>query len=177
MGKVEIKKIKTVRVTEFRSGKQIFKSTGISSVKVTDNNEVVKYDIPIESTGISELIESFQDKAPIPPSKKCLVLPDSDIGKEMGITQKKWVYLPDFTDEDYIRKREEHGSDLGIALVLKGMAVPIKDNEGKEVTDKDKKIKILREMGMSSEQFTQLASDITSLTKWTEEEKSSFLAE
>ena len=176
MEKVEIKKIKTVRVTEFRSGKQLFKSSGISSIKVTEDNKVVRYEIPIESTGISELIESFQDKAPIPPAKKALVKPESDMGKEMGITQNKWVYLPDFTDEKYIKDREEHGSAIGIAIVLKGMAVPIKDSEGNEVKDKDKKVSVLKEMGMSSEQFAQLASDITSLTKWTEEEKSSFLA-
>lgn len=177
MEETKVKKIKIARVSEFKSGKKLFRSTGISSIKVTDDNEVICYEIPIESTGISELIESFQNKAPIPPEKKCLVTPDSEIGKEMGLSMKKWVYLPDFTDEKYIKDREEHGSAIGMAIVLKGMSVPIKDADGTEIKDEDKKIEILKEMGMSSEQFTQLASDITSLTKWTEEEKNSFLSE
>ena len=47
--------------------------------------------------------------------------------------------------------------------------------EGKDIEDEDRKIEVLRSMGISGEQFTQLVDDISSLTKWQEDRDEDFL--
>ena len=42
------------------------------------------------------------------------------------------------------------------------------------VEDDNERINILKEMGLSGEQFSQIVEDITSLTKWTDEEAAHF---
>uniref|UniRef100_A0A6M3IPD9 Uncharacterized protein n=1 Tax=viral metagenome TaxID=1070528 RepID=A0A6M3IPD9_9ZZZZ len=177
--------MKTVRVDKFKKGSNIFQSIGISRVKVTEiaegddgkrHEEIVCLEIPIQSTGISELINTFREKAPAPPVENVLLDPDSEEGKELGIVKKTWVKMPNLADLKYIRQKEEHGGDMGIAIVLKGLAVPLLDEEDKEITDREVKVKALKEMGISTDQFTQIASDITSLTRWTEKEKEDFFA-
>jgi len=170
-----IKKIKKKRITSLRRGDKIFLSNGISEIKVTNSNEVICLEIPIKSSGISELIDDFNRNAPTPPIKKELVKPDSKIGNQMGLTRKEWMFLPDLSDKKYQELKQEHDSDLGIAIVLAGLDFPILDEKDKEIEDKNEKITILKEMGMSSTQFTQLVEDITNLTKWEEKEKANFL--
>ena len=167
--------IKTVKITELKKGESVFKSTGVSKIKVTQNGEVTCLEIPIHSTGISELIDTFQDRAPRPPTKNVLVKPDDEIGREMKLAKNQWMKLPDLTDPEYLTAMDEHNSNLGTAIVMRGIAVDIKDDEGNILTNNQEKIKIMKEMGMSGEQFSQIVEDITSLTRWSEEEKEAFL--
>jgi len=167
--------IKTQKITEFMSGQNVFASHGVSKVKVTKEGKIICLEIPIKSTGISELIDTYKEKAPIPPIKNELVTPDSAIGKEMKLVEKKWMKIPDLNCPEYLRAKEEHDSNLGIAILMKGIAVPIKNEKGEEVTDSQEKIKILKSMEMSGDHFGQIITDITSLTKWSEQERESFL--
>lgn len=160
---------------EITEGDDLFKSNGYSFIKVTKSGEVKPVKIPIQSTGITELIDSFEDTAPKPPAKDVLVHPDSDMGKEMGLVKKQWVKIQDFSNEEYQKEKAEHESNLGIAMLMRGMAMVVKDKDGNEVKDKQKKIDILRGMGMSGDQFSQVIEDIQNLTRWSEEEKESFL--
>ena len=166
--------MKTSKITEFVKGSDIFASTGVSKVKVTKAGEVSCLEIPIQSTGISEIIDAFEAKAPQPPVKNILVKPDAELGKEMGITKKQWMHVPDLADPAYIKAKSEHDSDLGMKILFRGMAVDVKDGD-KVVGNEDEKIAILKSMGMSGDQFSQIVEDITSLTRWTEGEKESFL--
>ena len=178
--------METVRLEELVEGSSIFESKGISYVKVTQlakgrdgeaEQTVRRMAIPIKSTGVSELIDEFRRKAPRPPDKKCLVHPDDEVGKDMKITKKQWVYLPDFTDADYLEAREKYESELGLKIVLKGIDLPIKDRAGQLIEDPDKKIDVLKGMGLTGEQFSQLVKDIQLLTKWEEEQTDDFLAQ
>ena len=179
-----IKKIKRKRITELRRGDNIFLSKGISEVKVTQRveegnevfNEETCLEIPIKSSGISELIDDFNRKAPQPPVKKQLIEPDSEVGNQMNLSRKEWVLMPDFSDKKYIEDKQEHNSNLGIAIVLAGLDFPLLDEDGKELTDSDEKIKMLKAQGLSGTQFTQIVEDITGLTKWQEKSKKDFLA-
>lgn len=166
--------METRKITELVEGESLFTSNGVSKIKVTKNGQVLCFEIPIVSSGITELIDQFDKTAPKPPVKDVKVTPDTPMGKDMGITKNEWVKIRDLSDTDYLEKKQKHESNLGIAIVLKGMAVDIKDKEGNIVEDPDKKIEIMKKMGMSGEQFSQMVSDITSLTKWSEEEKQSF---
>ena len=162
-------------VLELVEGEDTFRSDGYSNVKVTKNGEVVCKRLPIKSSGISEIIDSFNDNAPEPPKVNELVTPESEIGKQLGLKKKTWVKIPDTTDEKYRKELEEHNSNMGIAILCHGIAAKIKDKEGNIIDDQSKKITILRKMGLSGEQFSQIVMDITSLTKWNEEEYEDFL--
>jgi len=169
------KETNVIRVDKFVRGKSIFASTGISRVKVTKDGKVCCLEIPIKSSGISELIDSFQRLAPSPPAKSELVKPGSEIAKELGITTKQWVKVPDYSDSHYLKEKEEHNSNLGMAVALHGIAVALEDENGKEIKEEKEKIKLLKEMGLSGEQFSKIVEDITALTKWQDEEETSFL--
>jgi len=166
---------KIIELEEIVEGEDLFRSSGYSYIKVTRNGEVEKLKVPIQSTGIAELVDSFSEKAPKPPIIDELAKPDNQIGKDLGVTKSEWVKIPDYSDETYLQAKEKHESDLGIAIVLKGITFRIKDKEGNEVTDSNKKVDIMRSMGMSGDQFSQIVEDIQNLTRWTEEERENFL--
>jgi hypothetical protein len=143
-----------------------------------EDQEISMIEIPIQSTGVSELMDTFQKNAPTPPTVSMLVDPNgknAEIAKDLGMTKKDWIKIPDYNDKKFLEEKSDHDSDLGMAILLKGMCIVIKDEEGKEITDGKEKIKILKEAGMSGDQFQQVVDDITALTKWTEEEKYNFL--
>ena len=168
-------KIEQIDITEFIEGESIFSSNGISKVKVTKNGITKIYLVPIQSTGVSELIDDFKKKEPKPPKVQSWVNPESDIGKALGITKKNAVWSFDFTDAKYLEAKENHDSDLGMAILMKGLAVKIKNKEGTIETNFENMIRILKSMGMSGEQFSQIVKDIQNLTSWTEEERESLL--
>jgi len=170
-------RIETLNIEELVEGSDLFKSRGISYLKVTKNGVVKRLAIPIKSSGVSELIDEFKKKAPQPPVIFTVVTPDSEIGKELKLTRKQHVKTFDLTDENYLEEREKYETDLGLKIVLQGIAVPIKDKEGNVVEDDDKKLEILRNMGITGEQFTQLVRDIRLLTMWEEEREEDFLSE
>ncbi len=165
---------KNEEILEICEGESIFQSHGMSRVKVTKEGKVKAIPIPIKSTGISELIDSFRQDAPQPPTINKLIKPEDEMGKELGINIKKHIKIPDYTDADYIKAKEDHDSDLGMAIVAKGLAVNLKDKEGKVVTEIADKIRILKQAGLSGDQFSQIVEDIISLTKWSDGEKESF---
>jgi len=173
--KGQTEKIEKIDITEFVEGDSIFSSNGISKVKVTKNGITKIYNIPIQSTGVSELIDTYREKEPKPPKVQSWVNPESDTGKALGITKKTATWHFDFTDEKYLKTKEEHDSDLGMAILMRGLAVEIKNKSGTIEPDFKRKIDILKSMGMSGEQFSQIVQDIQNLTRWTEAERENFL--
>lgn len=169
--------IETKRITALTENESIFESRGVSRVKVTCDGKILALELPIKSTGVSDLIDTFSQNAPGPPGINLVVEPNSEIGRELGLTRRRIVKVPDLTDPKYLRDKEEHDRNMGISVLIQGLEIDIKDAEGNVVTDPDKAIVILKKQGMSSDQFMQIIDDITSLTKWSEEEISSFSAE
>lgn len=166
--------IETVRINELIEDENIFESKGIAKVKVTKGSEVKCLEIPIRSTGVSDLIDTFGAKAPQPPARSLLIQPGTPEGKELGITKKQWVKMPDYSDVDYIEEKNRHESDMGIAIVLKGLDVVFKTKDHIEITDPDKKVEALKKMGLSGDQFSQLVQEIIDLTRWSDEEMQGF---
>lgn len=162
------------RITKLQQGQNLFTSNGISRVKTTINDEVQCIEIPIKSTGVSELIDSFQKQAPLPPTVDVKATPDSDIGKSLGLTRNEWVRIFDTTDRQYLERKAKHDSDLGLKIMMMGLDVPIVNAAGVVVTNEDEKLVVLKSMGLSGEQFSQIVGDITSLTKWAEGEQTRF---
>ena len=169
------KEVATVRLNELKEGESPFESRGMSVVKVTHGGEVKRLEIPIKSSGISELVDSFQRKAPTPPAKKCKVEAGSEQATDLGINTTQWVYLSDFADEGYQEELRKHNSNLGMKIVLNGLDVSILDKDGTPITDDEQKVVVLKGMGITGEQFTQIVDDISLLTKWEDENESDFL--
>lgn len=163
-----------IQVTEFLEGEKVFESHGVSRVKVTKDGEVKTLVLKIKSSGVADLVDTFSKEAPTPPVKNELVTPDSDLGRQMKLGKKQWVRLPDFTDETYIKDKEQFDQDLGMAILLQGLAVTFKDREGNVITDDQEKIAQLKKQGMSSDQFLQVIRDIQDLTRWEEEKQDDF---
>ena len=176
-----MKGIKRERITKIVEGEKLFLSTGISYVKVTrfdeesQDQEIICLEIPIQSTSISELIDTFKSQAPKPPVIDKLIKEGTPEAKELGFSRSEWVKTFDFTDAGYLKAKEEHDSDLGIAVLCKGIAVDIFDKGGNIVEDNTEKVRVMKEKGLSGEQFTQIIGNITTLTKWSDSEKSNFL--
>jgi hypothetical protein len=166
--------INEVNISELTDGDDVFLSTGKSRVKVTKDGKVRALVFRIKSTGIADLVDQFNRKAPTPPVHKEIIAPDSEIGKQMGLRQKKWVKMPDLADPDYIRKKEKHDQDLGMAILLQGLDVVFRHKNKEIVTDPDEQIKIMKQMNMTGDQFMQIINDIQDLTRWNEEATEDF---
>lgn len=173
--KEKINVIKEIQVTELVEGSSLFESNGYSRVKVTKNGEEQILVLPIKSGGISELIDELNKQAPTPPVVNKLVTPDSEIGRDLKLTRKKHVQIFDYTDPAYIEEKKEHDSNLGLTVVLFGVDVPVKDEEGTIIEDMEKKLKILQNLGLTGHQFSQIYKDISDLTTFAEEELDDFL--
>lgn len=169
--------MKIEKLKKIKKGQNIFTSTGVSRVKVTKEGESICYEIPITSTGITEIMEKFQRNAPQPPIVNTLVKPEDEIGKENGITKNTWMKIPNLGDKNYLEEKQKYQSDLGIAILMQGMILEIMDENDEVIVDDDKKLEVLKEQGLSANHFTQIIDDITNLTKWNNGELEGFLEE
>jgi hypothetical protein len=172
---MEMEEVKTTRISEIVDGSALFKSTGVSRLKVTRNGEVEMLEIPIQSTGVSEILEEWSSGGPKPPIIHKVVRPDDEAFKELGLSRKQHVKTFDLTDPDYIKQTEEHQRKAGTKVLLKGLAVVFKDKEGKIIEDEDEQMKVMENMGLTGPHFTKLLGDIRSLTEWQEAREDDFL--
>ena len=167
---------KIIQLEELTADNPIFKSNGISYVKVTRNGDIEAKAIPIKSTGVSDAIDAFAREKPTPPIKRVVVKPKDPAFKELGLSKKQHIQTYDLTNKKYLEEMEEYNSELGMKIVLMGLDIDIKETAGGEVVeDESRKIEILRGMGMTGEQFTQIVTDITDLTKWEAKKEEDFL--
>jgi hypothetical protein len=171
---MEVTGVDIEELTELQEGTDAFQSYGYSYVKITRNGEIKALKIPIRSSGVTELIEEWKKNEPKPPITDQLVTPDSEIGKQMKLAQKRWIKMPNLADEKYVEELDAYQSNLGMAIVQKGLALKMKDKEGNEITDGNKKTEVLKRMGLSGSQFSQMVNDIRTMTEWSEEELVNF---
>lgn len=168
--------IEEIAVEELVEGSNLFESDGISEIKITKDGVVKKLLVPIKTQGVADMIDSFNAKAPQPPVIFKVVNPNDELGKELKLTRKQHVKTFDLTDEDYLEEKEKHDRELGMKIVMLGIAVPIRRADKSEITDEEEKLDALKGMGITGEQFTQLVRDIQDLTRWQEEKNTDFLA-
>lgn len=169
--------IETVDLDQLTEGNSIFESKGISYLKVTHGGKTKRISIPIKSRGVSEMIDEFEkNKKPQPPKKRELIKKDSDIGKEMKLTKNEFAWVFDFTDEVYLAEMEKYSQDLGMKIVMLALDLPIKDRDGNEITDDNRRLNVLKGMGLTGEHLNQLIKDVQSLTQWQEDKENDFLA-
>jgi hypothetical protein len=169
--------IESIDLDQIVEGNSIFESRGICQLKVTHAGKIKKISIPIKSRGVSEMIDEFEkNKKPQPPKKRELIKKDSDVGREMKLTKNEYAWVFDFTDEVYLDELQRYNRNLGLKIVMLALDLPIKDAEGNEITDDERKLNILKGMGLTGEHLNQLVKDVQSLTQWQEDRENDFLA-
>jgi hypothetical protein len=170
-----------VRLTTLSANTDVFKAQGYSVVKAAQrvgSKKVIRLlQLPIKSSGVAEVIEQYKAHEPKPPSHNVLVEPGDPVGRQLKLSAKKWVEMPNFNDEKYQKDLERYQTDMAFSIILQGLDIPLCDAEGKELTDRDAKITMLRGLGLSSEQFEQIVADIRGLTQMSEEDKVAFFDE
>lgn len=164
-----------IALSEIVEGDVVFASEGISRVKVTRNGKPYVMEIPIRSEGIKEAMEIDVGDAPRPPTINVKIEPGTEIANDLGIMKKQWTKMPDYSDAEYQEALTLYKRDQGLRIMLRGLAIPFKDRDGQELVDDTRKLEILKSAGLTGHHFSQIIDDITNLTKWQEDEETSFL--
>lgn len=164
------------RITVLQAGSDLFRSTGYSRLKITKGGVVKVVELPIKSSGVTEVIERARANEPKPPAKPMAVGWDSPEGRAAKVArgQSKTVMAPDLTDAGYVAARERYEEELALDIIDQGLDVPITKAGGEPTTTRDEKIAVLRSLGMSLPQFSQLVDDIQALTTLTEQDREAF---
>lgn len=167
---------KVLKLKELRAGADVFRSHGVSFLKVTTGGEAVALEIPVRSTGVAEVIERFRETEPKPPSKAELIHADSPVGRQMKMApgQKQWVKMPDFSDPDYLAKRQQYEQEMSMDVIIQGLDIPLCDKDGVEIKDRLLKIEMLKGLGMSMSHFAQIVEDIQNLTTMSDQDRERF---
>jgi hypothetical protein len=174
--KANKKEIKVETLTRLRGGQTPFLAWGYSDLKVQRGEECFIQRMPIKSTGLAEIMEQMAADAPVPPTKKVLVKPDSPEGREARLTHATFMQVFDTTDKDYIERSRKHNVKTTFRIILNGLAVDIEDERENvlvksngpgmksDVTDEDAAITVLKGLGFSTHHFDKMYADITNLT-------------
>ena len=65
--------VNIIRLDKLVAGEDNFQSDGFSVIKITKGTEITYIEIPVKSTGITELVEALQRKRPKAPIKRELI--------------------------------------------------------------------------------------------------------
>ncbi len=157
--------VEEMQVEELRAGADTFRADGFSLLKITRDGVEKRLRLPIRSRGVAETLELAAEGEPRPPVHREWVRASSELGRQAGLTRDGFVMVADPTDEQYLKARREHDLEVGLRLVAQGAAVPFRDAQGRPVEEAGEKVRLLGEMGLRREHFTQLAADIRDLTR------------
>ncbi len=168
-------------ITSLREGEPIFQCRGIAKVKVGKRIRP----IPVRSVDMEQIVKALASKRPKPPTKDVLIKANSSQGRELGLTKNKYIIASNEADEAYQESLQEYNAELGYLVILNGLDTKLEDKNGKVVwdpadkkrQDKDEALRILRGMGMTGWQFSQISDEIRNLTKFEEEEMEKNLEE
>lgn len=162
-----------IRVTEFRAGEALFRSDGIVRVRVTKQGTPKVLELQIRSLGMGDL--RGRDE-PRPPAKRERVDHRSEDGRAMRLTEPTWVLMPNYTDKEYLKAREAFDEETTFDTIAQALVGTFTDEGGRPVTDRDGKLNVLKDMGLTGHQFAEIVAAIGRLTAWSEQERISFLS-
>ena len=167
-----------IEIRSIRRGQQLFASDGYTHVKVTKGGTVQVLQLPIRSQGLTEILDELRKGAPEPPYVSKHVTHDSPVGRQLRLAngERQWVYMYDLTDEKYKRELEEYNRLMTMETIHRALVVEFFGDDGQPIIDRDEKIKVLEEQGISPQQFTQIMADITRLTELTDADREAFFA-
>lgn len=131
----------------------------------------------IKSVGMSEIMEEWQAKAPVPPATRNLHKKNSDVARGLGGKHDVLVWEVNEADPAFQRERNKFNNEFGKAILLHSLAYNIKDgsrlvlkgeplSEPNEVIDAEAALTIIfKRWGLTSEHFATITSDVRQLTE------------
>jgi hypothetical protein len=161
---------------------------GVAHIKRTTVDEkgrerVEDLIIPIKTEGVNDVIKRIRDSAKLsPPTIERLVLPGSDLGRELGLTAKQVVQVLQPEDEGYQKRLNEYNLRIQWALVatavdLRLEVLPPGQTEPREATSLDERIDALRQAGLTDQQSNEIAGAVQRILTWTKQERVRFFGE
>lgn len=155
-------------------GEELFSCRGTARVKVG----VKVIQLPIRSVDMEEIRRRLKMKRPDPPIERALIRADSPEGKAAGLKGNKWVTIEKETDPGYREALEEYNTKLGYLFILNGLDTIVKKKDGAIVWNPDDEsqqkpeeaVAVLRGMGITNWQFSDISDAIQNLTRFEEEE-------
>lgn len=157
-------------ITALIEGQPLFRCRGMVRVKV--GGKAIQ--LPIRSVDVEESIRLLANKRPSPPLERVFIKREE--AKKSG-GQSGWVTVANENAPSYLEAQRAYTTELNYLIMLKGLDLVTKDSTGKVVwdpndesqQDKDAAIRVLRGLGMTGWQFSDIVEAIQNLTKWEEE--------
>ena len=155
-------------------GEPLFQAYGTARVKVGSKIK----SIPIKSVDMERIVKTLTHKKPKPPTDRVLIRASSKEGRTAGLARDRWAEVALETDEGYQERLQEYNAELGYLVILYGLNVRLVNKSGSTVWDpedsnkqnKEEALKVLRSMGLTGWQFTQISDAIRDLTRFEMEE-------
>lgn len=144
-------------------------------LKITRNGKSEYITLKIKSVGIGDIMESYQEKMPSPPSTKRMFKKGSVEARELGYNHDVILTQVDEGNPVYLEMKRKHDNEAGQEILLRGLCYDLKWDgklvlKGKEIStptevlDKDGALKALRKMGLTAEHFGSIVKSIRELT-------------
>lgn len=152
---------------------EAFSAWGYVTLKVQRGDETVGIRVRVASVP-QEDIDAMRKSAPRPPAKSVMLDPSNPEHAAMGVTARQKGILPDFSDNEYLEKKDAYDVSFRNEVVGRGVASKLTLKDGTPAVTPDQKYKALEERGLSGFHFTEIAQRILELTQWTEDERSNF---
>lgn len=151
-----------------------FSAWGYVTLKVQRGDDILGIKVKIKSVP-QEMVESLRKQAPKPPTRTVMLDPTNPDHAALGITSRQKAMIPDYNDSEYQAARETHDLMVRRVVVGEGVASKLRMRDGTPAETPEQRFRALEERGLSGVHFTEIASEILSLTQWTEEERANFL--
>lgn len=153
-----------------------FRSWGYCHLKVQKGDVVQAVRVKVSSID-QDVFQKMAESAPRPPSKLKLLDPNTEEGKQFGVTTKTKANVYDYADENFQKTLREHNRKWMRTVV--GMGVhedhKLKLKNGQIADTPELRAQVLEEMRFTDSHFTEIFERIQSLTKWSEDEREAFL--
>jgi hypothetical protein len=138
-----------MRLSKFIPDHNKLVSTGTVAIWLKDEKGETPLELPITSEGVLELRDELLHHKPIAPKKALVIKADSDVGRELGLTEDTVKLVQDETDEWYINALNEFHTEFVWHIVLQGLAMEFTDTKGKPITDFEGKKAVLLLNGLT----------------------------
>lgn len=150
-------------------------SKGTVAIWVNNENGETPIELPITSEGVLELRDELIMRKPSPPRRALVVKADSDIGRELGLTEDTVKLVIDEADEQYLKRSNEYSIEFMWQIILKGLDMEFTDKKGKALHNSEDKKAVLLLNGLTLAHLETLFNAILKLGEAKEEELEEFI--
>jgi len=138
---------------------------GTVAIWLKDKDGEIPLELPITSEGVLELRDELLHHRPIAPKKALIIKADSDVGRELGLSEDQVKLVQDETDEGYVNALNNYSIDFMWNIVIKGLDMEFFDAKGKSVTEFEEKKAVLLMNGITLAHLETIFNTILMLGK------------